>query len=191
MARHGWPAAACVIGVLLLSALLTAIPAGRRPFWSSDEARFALLAQNALEHGRWLVAEILGENYLNKPQLFFWLVALASERRGRVVDPTREARAFDLRPLAATAVRGLATDAVVFAHPDLRLSYDVYLRRRVVELPSEVAVRTRLAEDRTARVIMPTVRWEAVAPTLDAGCRILASGRLGDRATVVVGQEVP
>ena len=539
MARHGWPAAACVIGVLLLAALLAAIPAGRRPFWSSDEARFALLAQDALEHGRWLVAEIRGQNYLNKPQLFFWLVAVASAPFGRVTElsaaipgvvasvaaaaavvalgwrvwgwttgviaglvlattplqfdmapqvlpdmmlsaclagalyflvtaarsgwpsgaligfyacvtaallskgpqalaavaaaavavtltggartllrlrplvglgamllvatavwivpyqlrsagrfghhvvgghyvtwymigslagrlenlvmplgaflpwtllllaaplwwrqdrdpsrrlivlwtatlwllialsgnfrsryalpvlpglavltaelvtapitgraaravrgaalacagfallvavvvgfpaayaaiarglgpedriylptgvaervaitglalaaaaalvvavrrrapwmgavglglalggiliveavvyPTRYTRAFDLRPLAATAVSGLAPDAVVFAHPDLRLSYDVYLRRRVVELPSEAAVRTRLAEDRTARVIMPTVRWEAIAPTLDAGWRILASGSLRDRAMVVVGREVP
>jgi len=539
MARDGWARAACIVGVLLLSAMLAAIPAGRRPFWSSDEARFALLAQDALEHGRWLVAEIRGQTYLNKPQLFFWLVAVASAPFGRVTElsaaipgllasvaavaavvalgwrvwgwttgavaglvlattplqfdmapqvlpdmmlsaclawalyflvaaarsgwppgplvgfyacltaallckgpqalaavaaaavavtltdgartlprlrpvwglgamlvvaaavwivpyqlrsagrfsqhvvgghyvtwymigslagrlenlamplgaflpwtllllaaplwwrqdrdpsrrlivlwtatlwlliglsgnfraryalpmlpglalltadvvtapltgraaralrwaavacvgfallvatvvglpaayaaiarglgaedriylptgaaervavaglavaaavvlvvavrrralamgavglgialgaillveaigyPTRYTRAFDLRPLAATAVSGLAPDAVVFAHPDLRLSYDVYLRRQVVELPSEAAVRSRLAADRTARVIMPTARWDALAPTLDAGWRILASASLRDRAMVVIGREVP
>jgi 4-amino-4-deoxy-L-arabinose transferase-like glycosyltransferase len=77
---------ACFGGVLLLSALLAAIPAGRRPFWSSDEARFALLGQDALEHGRWLVAEIRGRDYLNKPQLFYWMVAVASAPFGRVTE---------------------------------------------------------------------------------------------------------
>src|SRR5436309_2400218 len=48
---------ASILGVLVLSAVILATPAGRRPFWSSDEARFALLAQDALDHGRWLVAE--------------------------------------------------------------------------------------------------------------------------------------
>jgi hypothetical protein len=86
MARNSWPPAVCVAAVLLLSALLAAIPAGRRPFWSSDEARFALLAQDTLEHGRWLVAEIRGREYLNKPQLFFWLVAFAGLPFGRVTE---------------------------------------------------------------------------------------------------------
>src|SRR3989449_5758128 len=68
---------ACMLGVLVLSVMIVATPAGRRPFWSSDEARFALLAQDALDHGRWLVAELRGQHYLNKPQLFFWAVAAA------------------------------------------------------------------------------------------------------------------
>ncbi len=86
MGRDLWRPAACIAGVVLLAALLAAIPSGRRPFWSSDEARFALLGQDALEHGRWLVAEIRGRDYLNKPQLFFWLVAAASLPFGRVTE---------------------------------------------------------------------------------------------------------
>src|SRR5206468_2832266 len=86
MAKHPWRAAGCIAGVLLLTALLAAIPAGRRPFWSSDEARFALLAQDTLEHGRWLVAELRGRDYLNKPQLYFWLIALVSLPFGRVTE---------------------------------------------------------------------------------------------------------
>src|SRR3989442_12893429 len=66
---------ACILGVLVLSVMIVATPAGRRPLWSSDEARFPLLAQDALDHGRWLVAELRGQHYLNKPQLFFWVVA--------------------------------------------------------------------------------------------------------------------
>ena len=75
---------ACALGVLLLALIVAAVPAGRRPFWSSDEARFALLAQDVLDRGQWLVAEVRGETYLNKPQLFFWAVALASLPFGRV-----------------------------------------------------------------------------------------------------------
>jgi 4-amino-4-deoxy-L-arabinose transferase-like glycosyltransferase len=77
---------ACAIGVLLLALLTALVPAGRRPFWSSDEARFALLAQDVLDHGRWLVAEVRGHPYLNKPQLFFWAVAIASWPFGRVTE---------------------------------------------------------------------------------------------------------
>ncbi len=78
----------CALGVLLLALIVAAVPAGRRPFWSSDEARFALLAQDVLDRGRWLVAEVRGETYLNKPQLFFWAVALASLPFGRVTEIT-------------------------------------------------------------------------------------------------------
>lgn len=86
MARHPWHAAACIAGVIVLMAILATIPAGRRPFWSSDEARVALLARSALEEGRWLVAELRGREYLNKPQLFYWSVALASLPFGRVTE---------------------------------------------------------------------------------------------------------
>lgn len=78
--------AVCAVGVLVLALIIAAVPAGRRPFWSSDEARFALLAQDVLDHGRWLVAEIRGQLYLNKPQLFFWAVAIASLPFGRVTE---------------------------------------------------------------------------------------------------------
>jgi 4-amino-4-deoxy-L-arabinose transferase-like glycosyltransferase len=77
---------ACALGVLALALVIAAVPAGRRPFWSSDEARFALLGQDVLDHGRWLVAEIRGHPYLNKPQLFFWAVAVASAPFGRVTE---------------------------------------------------------------------------------------------------------
>src|SRR5438128_2430193 len=77
---------ACILGVLVLSVMIVATPAGRRPFWSSDEARFALLAQDALDHGRWLVAELRGQHYLNKPQLFCWAVAAAAVPFGRVTE---------------------------------------------------------------------------------------------------------
>ncbi len=81
-------AAACALGVLALAAVILLIPAGRRPIWSSDEARQALLGQDVLEHGRWLVPDLRGRPYMNKPQLFFWSIALASMPAGRVTEFT-------------------------------------------------------------------------------------------------------
>jgi len=102
MARHPAPVAACLVGVVLLSAVLVAIPAGRRPFWSSDEARVALLARDALENGRWLVADLRHEEYLNKPQLTYWGVAVSSLPFGRVTE-TSAAIPGALASIAAVA----------------------------------------------------------------------------------------
>lgn len=80
--------AAWILGVVLLSAIVIAVPAGRRPFWSSDEARYALLGQDVLERGQWLVARLRDQPYLNKPQLFFWSVAVVSLPFGKVSEAT-------------------------------------------------------------------------------------------------------
>lgn len=85
--RGGRPAA-WLLGVLVLSAIVITVPAGRRPFWSSDEARYALVGQDVLERGQWLVAQLRDQPYLNKPQLFFWTVAVVSMPFGRVSEAT-------------------------------------------------------------------------------------------------------
>ncbi len=81
-------AAWALAGILALAALILVIPAGRRVFWSSDEARFAILAQDIIDHQRWLVPELRGSLYLNKPQLHFWSIALVSLPVGRVTELT-------------------------------------------------------------------------------------------------------
>lgn len=93
-------------GVLLLAGILLAIPAGRRPFWSQDEARFALLARNIVTHGGWLVPELRGRPYLNKPQLYFWTIAVASLPGGRVTERTAA---------VPSVLSGIATVAAVVA----------------------------------------------------------------------------
>lgn len=75
-------------GILALAVLLPLIPAGRRVLWESNEARYPVLAQDILEHGRWLVPEVRGRLYLNKPQLYFWTIALVSLPAGRVSELT-------------------------------------------------------------------------------------------------------
>jgi len=73
-----------LVGILVLAFVLPAIPAGRRILWSSNEARFVLLAQDILDHGHWLIPELRGQLYLYKPQLFIWAIALAALPAGRV-----------------------------------------------------------------------------------------------------------
>jgi len=105
--------------------------------------------------------------------------------------PPRYTQIFDIRPMSAAAVAGLPPGAPIFGHPDLRLSYDIYLRRPVIELPTNAEVRERLARDPRARVIMPAAVWETIAPGVGAGWRVLASATLRDRVMVLVGQEAP
>jgi 4-amino-4-deoxy-L-arabinose transferase-like glycosyltransferase len=75
--------------LLLVSALAAfALPLGRRPLANQDEARFALLAREAVEHDSWLLPRVRGVIYLNKPPLYFWTVALLAMPFGVVNDAT-------------------------------------------------------------------------------------------------------
>ena len=75
--------------LLLASALAVfALPLGRRPLANQDEARFALLAREAVEHDTWLLPRVRGVIYLNKPPLYFWTVALLALPFGVVNDAT-------------------------------------------------------------------------------------------------------
>src|SRR5258705_209226 len=92
---------AALIGVLLVSALVVfALPVGRRPLVNQDEARFALLAREGVEHGQWLLPRVRGVIYLNKPPLYFWTVGLLALPFG-VVDERTAPIASVLSALAA------------------------------------------------------------------------------------------
>jgi 4-amino-4-deoxy-L-arabinose transferase-like glycosyltransferase len=92
--------------VLAFTALIVGLPAGQAPLWDPNEARYMLLARDILEHGRWLVPDLRGEPYLNKPQLFFWSVAAASLPGGEVTEWTAALPAV---------VSSVATVAAAFA----------------------------------------------------------------------------
>src|SRR2546422_8854847 len=65
-----------------------------------------LPARAILEHGRWFGPDLRGEPYLNKPQLFFWSVAVASLPGGEVTERTAALPAV---------LSSIATVAAVFA----------------------------------------------------------------------------
>ncbi|HKX01667.1 MAG TPA: glycosyltransferase family 39 protein, partial [Methylomirabilota bacterium] len=90
-----------------MSALVVfALPVGRRPLVNQDEARFALLAREGVEHGQWLLPRVRGVIYLNKPPLFFWTVGLLALPFGVVDERTA--------PIASV-VSALATLLAVIA----------------------------------------------------------------------------
>ena len=68
--------------------MVYALPVGPRPLANQDEARFALLAREAVESHHWLLPRVRGVIYLNKPPLFFWTVALLAKPFGVVNDVT-------------------------------------------------------------------------------------------------------
>jgi 4-amino-4-deoxy-L-arabinose transferase-like glycosyltransferase len=65
-----------------------ALPVGRRPILNQDEARFALLAREAVESHHWLLPRVRGVIYLNKPPLYFWTVAALAKPFGVVNEAT-------------------------------------------------------------------------------------------------------
>jgi 4-amino-4-deoxy-L-arabinose transferase-like glycosyltransferase len=74
--------------VLVASALVYALPLGRRPLDNQDEARYGLLARAAVERGHWILPRVRDEVYLNKPPLYFWTVAVFALPFGAVTDAT-------------------------------------------------------------------------------------------------------
>jgi 4-amino-4-deoxy-L-arabinose transferase-like glycosyltransferase len=68
--------------------LLLFFDAGTRVFATNDEARFAVLARDILDHGTWLLPRLGDTPYLNKPPLMAWLIALVSWPLGGVTQGT-------------------------------------------------------------------------------------------------------
>jgi len=59
---------------------------GARDLWSPDEPRYAQVAREMLETGDWVVPHLNGDVYLEKPPLYFWLIALAAKPFGDVTE---------------------------------------------------------------------------------------------------------
>ncbi|MCS6977177.1 MAG: hypothetical protein NZM31_09255, partial [Gemmatales bacterium] len=80
----------------------------QRDLWSSHEARAAQDAQSVLEAGRLIIPKLFdGRIELQKPPLYYWLVAGSAFLRGRPV------QAWDVRLPAALAA--IATVLLVIA----------------------------------------------------------------------------
>lgn len=62
--------------LMLLALVILAAGIGLRDPWPADEPRFALVAKEMIESGRWLFPMRGGEIYPDKPPLFMWGIAL-------------------------------------------------------------------------------------------------------------------
>ncbi len=65
-----------------LGLLFIATGLGFRDPWPPDEPRFALIAQDMLRSGDWLIPRVGGDLYADKPPVFFWLIAAATSITG-------------------------------------------------------------------------------------------------------------
>lgn len=76
---------------LLFLALLLALQTGfmleSRALWFSDEIRYGDVFTNLLQGGHWLVLNLNGEFYPDKPPVFFWLLWLVHKGTGLNGEP--------------------------------------------------------------------------------------------------------
>jgi len=68
--------------LLGLGLVLIGTGLGLRDPWPADEPRFALIAQDMLRSGDWLIPRVGGDLYADKPPLFFWLMAASMALTG-------------------------------------------------------------------------------------------------------------
>ncbi len=55
---------------------------GLRDPWPADEPRFALIAQDMLRSGDWMIPRVGGDLYADKPPLYFWLLSASMALTG-------------------------------------------------------------------------------------------------------------
>src|SRR5215813_815445 len=85
--QNHWRACVPVIGLGVFCTLLFFVGLGERDLTSSHEARAAQNAQMILDEGHWLVPRLFDQHLeLQKPPLYYWLVAAIAWLRGGVVD---------------------------------------------------------------------------------------------------------
>lgn len=91
------------LGLLGLCLVLFGFRLAERDLWSSHEARAAQDAQSILEEGRWDLPRLLDRHVeMQKPPLYYWLVAVTGWLRGGTID------AWAVRlPAAASALLGV------------------------------------------------------------------------------------
>jgi 4-amino-4-deoxy-L-arabinose transferase-like glycosyltransferase len=102
--------------------------------------------------------------------------------------PVRRARYYDVPALGAAATMHLPPDGTLFAYPDLSLQYDVYVRRRIVEIGADELHRVLAAASRDA-VIMTRRRWAAEQTRAPAvGWHVVEARTVGGVDIVLVGR---
>ncbi len=75
-----------LLAVFALACLVFLPGLGTRELWSPDEPRFALIAEDMLREGDFVVPHLLGRVYAEKPPLQVWLVVLAALPFGHVTE---------------------------------------------------------------------------------------------------------
>ncbi len=67
-----------ILILLIFCSLLFIVGVGRWDLWNPDEPRYAQVAKEMVARGDWILMHVNGNMYVDKPPLFFWLIALSS-----------------------------------------------------------------------------------------------------------------
>ncbi len=67
-----------IILLLAFCSLLFILGVGRWDLWNPDEPRYAQVSKEMVARGDWILMHVNGNTYVDKPPLFFWLIALSS-----------------------------------------------------------------------------------------------------------------
>ena len=67
-----------VVLLLVFCTLFFILGVGRWDLWNPDEPRYAQVAKEMVARGDWILMHVNGNTYVDKPPLFFWLIALSS-----------------------------------------------------------------------------------------------------------------
>ncbi len=89
--------------LLILSCALTLPFLGRKPFYSTGEPREALVAQQMLASGNWILPKRYGDDIATKPPLAHWLMGLVSLPGAEVTEQTSRLPSAILSILAVLA----------------------------------------------------------------------------------------
>jgi len=67
-----------ILTLLVLCFLLFLLGVGRWDLWNPDEPRYAQVAKEMVHDAGWVLMQANGNTYVDKPPLFFWLIAFSS-----------------------------------------------------------------------------------------------------------------
>jgi hypothetical protein len=93
--------------------------------------------------------------------------------------------------MAAAINAHVPPSGTVLGHPDVRLAYNFYVRRHIVEVREGTDVRKRIATAPPDAILVSADRWRALALPDAAAWRTLASHRLGGRTILLMGRPTP
>jgi dolichol-phosphate mannosyltransferase len=167
-ATNGWLS----IGLLFVVTCLLFFCRLRSPLLEPEEARYAEIPRQMLAADRWLVPVLHGQDYLDKPPLFYWLVMAGYRAFGVSEETARGVVGIIALLTVATGYgwgrRVLGPRAALFAAFVLVLSPEFVYRGRMISPNGLLALCTTaaLAAGHIAR-FGPMIRWHW---WLVAGC---------------------
>jgi 4-amino-4-deoxy-L-arabinose transferase-like glycosyltransferase len=175
----------CLLLLVAVALMLCGTGLAGRDLWDPDEPRSALVASSLLGPGPVAVPTLDGQPYLEKPPLYYWLVALAALPSGRI-DPWSARLPSNLAAIATClAVFYLGRSlygrrAGTLAGIVLLTTFDVFQEARWARPDMLLTLLLTVAALAFWRAVQPEApRMALPAFYLSTGLAILAKGPLG------------